>query len=174
MKRILVAYYSLGGNTARVARDLAERLDADLLELRDAANRRGFIGHLRAAVDALLARPAVLEPGTWPAGPHELTLVGTPVWAGRITPAARAFLELIRDQPGDIAFYTTSGGTDAANLVPAVEKLIDRRAAAFGGMTHRDLQDAALYQHHLDALVTAVKLRPLHRGDEPGVKHAHA
>lgn len=174
MKRILIAYYSLGGHTARVARDLAVRLDADVLELREVANRHGFLGHVRAALDAFFARHAILEAGPWPAGPYELTLVGTPVWAGRITPAARTFLELVRDQPGEIAFFTTSGGTDAAQLVPAVEKIIDRRAAAFGGMTHRDLRDAAIYQHHLDALVTAVKLRPLHRGDEPGVKHAHA
>lgn len=174
MKRILIAYYSLGGNTARVAKDLAARLGAEVLELREATNRRGFFGQLRAVFDSVRERPAVLDDPGKLAGEHDLTIVGTPIWAGRITPAARACLESIRDRGGDIAFFLTSGGTEAERVVPAVERIIGRKVAAFGGMTRRDLQDAALYQHKLDALVTAVKLRPLQRVDPRGVLHLHA
>jgi hypothetical protein len=174
MKRILIAYYSLSGNTARVAKDLAVRLGADVLELRETTSRRGFLGHLRAIVDSVCERPAVLEdPGKLTAD-YDLTIVGTPIWAGRITPAARACLESIRNRGGDIAFFLTSGGTEAERVVPAIERLIGRRTVAFGGLLHRDLQDAALYGHKLDALVTAVKLRPPHRRDEAGITHAHA
>jgi hypothetical protein len=174
MNRILIAYYSLDGNTERVARDLAARLGADVLELREATNRHGFFGHLRATFDSVCERPALLsDPGKFGAE-YDLTIVGTPIWAGRITPAARTYLKSIRDRSGDIAFFQTSGGTEVERVLPAIEKLIGRRAAAFGGLTHHELQDAALYQHKLDALVTAVKLRPLLRGNEAGVTHAHA
>jgi flavodoxin len=54
-KRTLIVYYSLSGNTERVARDLAAHLDADLRRLRERTNRHGFLGHLRAAFDSLSA-----------------------------------------------------------------------------------------------------------------------
>src|SRR3954471_6557006 len=104
MKRIRIAYYSLGGNTARVAKDLAARLGAELLELREATPRRGFFRQLRAVFDTVCARPAILVgPGNLADG-YDLTLVGTPIWVGRIPPAARTCLESIRHQDGDIAF----------------------------------------------------------------------
>ena len=174
MKRIRIAYYSLGGHTARVAKDLAARLGAELFELREATHRHGVFGHLRAVFDTVCDRPAILENSGKLAGDYDLTIVGTPIWAGRITPAARTCLQSLRDQDGDIAFFQTSGGTEPEHVVPSVEKLIGRRLVAFGGMTHHELEDAALYQRKLDALVTGVKLWPPHHGIEPAVSHAHA
>jgi hypothetical protein len=174
MNRILIVYYSLSGNTAMVARDLAARLGADMLELHEATNRHGLVGHLRATFDSVCERPAVLADHGRFAGEYDLTIVGTPIWAGRITPAARTYLQSIRDGGGDIAFFQTSAGTEVERVVPAIERLIGRRTLAFGGFTHHELQDAALYQRKLDALVTAVKLRPLHPVRESGVAHARA
>ena len=46
--RILVAYYSLSGNTERVALDLAARLGADCEKITELENRHGWRGYLRA------------------------------------------------------------------------------------------------------------------------------
>lgn len=173
-KRILVVYYSLSGNTERVARDLAARLDADLEVLRERTSRRGFLGHVRAAVDSLRKKPAqLLGPGKDPAD-YSLVIVGTPVWAGRMTPAARSYLDAIRGRAANIACFTTSGGTEPEKLVPDIETLIGRKIVTCGGFCQRDLRDAARYEHKLEALVTAVKLRPMRRAADTGVAHAHA
>ena len=173
-KRILVVYYSLSGNTERVARDLATRLGADLERIRERTNRRGVLGHVRAAFDSVRGAPAQLLGLEKNPADYALTIVGTPVWAGRITPAARTFLESIRDVAPSIAFFTTSGGTAAEKLIPSVERLMHRRVAAWQGFRYHDLRDAAQYGHRLDELVTAVKLRPAGPAIETGVTHAHA
>ncbi len=48
MKKILVAYYSKTGNTKRAAEDIAKSLGADLEEIKDKRNRKGFGRGLRA------------------------------------------------------------------------------------------------------------------------------
>lgn len=173
-KPILIAYYSLSGNTERVARDLATRLDADLEEIHERKSRRGFFGLLGAAFDSLRQKPAqLLDPMKDPRG-YSLVVVGTPVWAGRITPAARTYLEWIRERAAGIACFTTSAGPGPETIASAIETLIAQKVVACTSFTQRDLRDAAAYGHKLDACVMAVKLRPMRRVDETGVTHAHA
>ena len=92
-KRILVVYYSLSGNTQRVARDLATHLGADLQRIRERTQRRGFLGYVRAAFDSLRERRVALMDVARDAAEYDLTIVGTPIWTGRITPAVRTYLE---------------------------------------------------------------------------------
>jgi hypothetical protein len=88
-KSMLVVYYSLTGNTERVAEDLAARLGADLERVDDRKNRSGFFGHLSAALDSVRERPAqITYIGKYPSD-YALTLIGTPTWVGRMTPAVR-------------------------------------------------------------------------------------
>lgn len=173
-KRILVVYYSLSGNTERVARDLARILDADLEQIREHTWRRGFLGHVRAVIDTLRERPARVFGPVKDPGAYSLVIVGTPVWAGRITPAARTYLESIRDRAAGIACFTTSGGPAPGKLAPGIEALIGRKIAACGGFSQRDLRDLAIYEHKRDAFVAAIKLRPMRRATDTGVAHAHA
>jgi flavodoxin len=158
-KRILVVYYSLSGNTERVAKELAARLDADLEQIREQANRRGFIGYLRAAYDSLRANPVQLIGPHTKAGEYALTIVGTPIWAGKITPAARACLKSIRDEVNDVAFFTTSGSTPAEGVVPTMERLVGRKALAFVGLTDRELRDAATRERKVQAFTGLLRTR---------------
>src|SRR5678815_3564131 len=129
-KRILVVYYSLSGNTERVATDLAAHLGADLQRILERTDRRGFFGHLRAAFDTLRERPASLLDIGRDAAEYDLTIVGTPVWTGRITPAVRTYLESIRGRPRNIAFFTTSGNTGIDKVLPSMQRLVDQQSIA--------------------------------------------
>jgi menaquinone-dependent protoporphyrinogen IX oxidase len=159
MKRILVAYYSLGGNTGRIAKDLAARLGADILQIRELAERRGLLGYLGAALDSLRERSALLARLGKSAGDYDLVLVGTPVWAGRITPAARTYLKTLRGQARHVAFFSTSGGTDVARLVPAMQQLVGQEALASVGFTQAELRDAEVCARKLDSFVAALRTR---------------
>ena len=157
MKRILVTYYSLTGNTAKVAVDLAARLRADVMPLRELAQRRGMLGYLRAAIDSLRERPAAIEPPAKSAGDYDLIIVGTPIWAGRITPAVRAYLQTVRGATARVAFFITSGGTDVATVRPALEKLAGAPALAAAGFTERELRDPRRYELKLKEFVASVR-----------------
>ena len=176
MQRILIAYYSLGGHTERVATDLAARLGADLLQLRELTERRGLRGYLGAALDSLRERAAMLGYLGKSAGDYDLTIVGTPIWVGKITPAARTYLKTIRGEVGRIAFFTTSGATDVSRVIPTMQRLAGRDALAFAGFTEPELRDAARYGRKLNAFVTALRAAaaPVAVPQQHVLTHAHA
>jgi flavodoxin len=173
-KRILVVYYSLGGNTARVGNDLAMRLGADTERLQESTPRRGVWGYVRAVFDSLREKIVMLEAFGKCADDYSLVIVGTPVWAGKLTPAVRTYLKIIRGRCRRVAFFTTSGATDPAEIVPAMEKLVGLPARAFTGFTDRELRDAAIYERKLGAFVESLKGLPAAAPGSAGLEHAHA
>jgi flavodoxin len=164
-ERILVVYYSLSGNTEQVAEDLARRLGAEREKIGDRRNRKGFLGYLRAALDSIRERPAELTGTVRDPKDYALTLIGTPIWAGKITPAVRTYLRQNRGRFNDVAFFTTSGSTPAEQVIPDMERLAERQAVAFAGFSYIDLKSESLYEKRIAAFLGRL-------GQEP--KHAHA
>jgi len=173
-KRILVVYYSSTGNTRRVAQDIAARLGADIERINDEKNRRGLFGLIGAALDSARERPAQITPTSKCPSDYALIVVGTPVWAGKMTPAARAYLRMIRGSLSDIAFFTTSGATDAEKIVPAMEALAGRQAVAFSGFNDRELKTAALYDQKLSLFVNALQGKRCSTISDYRDAHSHA
>ena len=159
-EHILVVYYSRTGNTERVAKDLVARLHADVERIDDKADRDGFAGYLSALYDSLRKVAAdIAKPQKDPAN-YTLTVVGTPVWAWNMTPAARAYLEATKGRPRAIAFFVTSGDTDAGKIVPGMEIVAGQKAIAFTGFNATELKDPAVYEKKLATFVSALQSRP--------------
>ena len=95
MSDILCIYYSRTGNTKKAMEEIAEALDAELVELNDGVDRSGLRGALRSGRDAVRKECAPLQAfQTEKAlGEYQLVIVGTPVWAGRCSSVIRAFLK---------------------------------------------------------------------------------
>jgi hypothetical protein len=175
--RTLVVYYSRTGNTERVAKDVTARLGADLERIVDKASRLGFTGYLRAVYDSARKVAAdIAAPQRNPAD-YELTIVGTPVWDWNMTPAARAFLQRTKGTPCELAFFLTSGNTDAGRIVPGMEVVAGREAIAFTGFNSDELKNPAAYEKKLAAFIAAVGTRrpgcanPPHLLFGPNVNH---
>ena len=89
--KTLVAYYSRSGNTRFVAQKIAEGLNADLCEIVDKKNRNGKWGFLTGGYSAFREKQTEIEVKK-SVDAYDLVIVGSPVWAGKITPAIRTFL----------------------------------------------------------------------------------
>ncbi|MEP7242075.1 MAG: NAD(P)H-dependent oxidoreductase [Gammaproteobacteria bacterium] len=164
--KVLVVYYSMSGNTARVARDIARLMGADVESIRDEGHGTGFVGYLKCAFDAMRGKAASIGSLSTDPQDYALTIIGTPVWFGRMTPGVRAFLNRCRSRLGDVAYFTTSGSTEVMKLVPQLQRVSGRIALAAVGFDARDLADAALYDTKLAVFVAAInRSRPLPRVD---------
>lgn len=155
-KPVLVAYYSSTGNTARVAHDLAERLGADIESIQDRRHRAGLLGRFTAAVDAWREAPGRIEPLRHNPADYAITIVGTPVWTAKMTPAVRAYLRETRGRIQSAAFFVTSGDTDIGKLLSSLESAAGRTSVASAGFNAKELRDAAIYERKLSALVDQV------------------
>lgn len=156
-KPVLVVYYSLTGNTARVAEDIAARLNAEVETISDQRKRSGLWGHLRAVTDTIREAPAQIANFRKDPTQYVLIVVGTPVWAAKMTPAIRAYLRITRGALGEVAFFTTSGNTDAAKIVPFMEALAGQKAIAFTGFNASDLKNATVYENKITAFVDILR-----------------
>lgn len=135
MAKTLVAYYSWSGNTAKVARAIAAALPADVEEIREVKPRTGLFAFVRSAIEARRRKTAPIVAAETDAGEYDLVILGTPVWAGEMAPALRAYIEREKHHFKDVAFFCTLGGANgeralagmraAAGRAPIAELLID-------------------------------------------------
>lgn len=157
---VLVVYYSLSGNTARVARDLARRTHADIESLRDPDHGTGAWEYIKAILDSLRGRSARLGPLAHSPRNYRLVLIGTPIWAGHMTPAIRAYFARHGGDMRNVAFFATSGSTDITRLVPQMERAAGHRAVAAVGFAAPELADPTAYEVKLNAFLRELQIAP--------------
>ena len=110
MSNTLVVYYSLTGNTRQVAEGIAAALDADLDVIEDTFNRDTALGRPRSAFEGLLGLRSSITPPKRDPSEYDLVVVGTPIWAARLSSPVRAYLSQQRASLKRVAFYCTQGG----------------------------------------------------------------
>ena len=95
MRDILCMYYSRTGATRQAMTEIAQALDAELVELTDGVDRQGARGYLRSGMDAMRRATLPLAPYETerPLSEYRLVILGTPVWAGRCASPVRALLK---------------------------------------------------------------------------------
>ena len=87
---------------------VADALDAEIVELHDTGSQRGF---LRCGLDAMrrTTRPVQSFQTERPLEDYRLVVVGSPVWAGRCSPVVRSFLKEFGKSLHRVAYLVTRG-----------------------------------------------------------------
>ncbi len=110
MSNTLVVYYSLTGHTRQIAETIAAMHEADLEAIEDTFNRDTVLGRPRSAIEGLLGLRSSITPPKHDPGEYDLVVVGTPVWAARLSSPVRAYLSQQRASLERVAFFCTQGG----------------------------------------------------------------
>ena len=87
-----VIYFSRTDTCKRIAERIADRLSLETAEIKDNHNWNGFIGYWTAGFFASTNREVEISINGNVSNTDEFILV-TPVWAGSIAPAVKAFLK---------------------------------------------------------------------------------
>ena len=107
--KILIAYYSRTNTTKKAAEALAGFFGADIEEIIDKKDRRGAMGYMLAGRDAMLKKITNIQECRHNPSDYDLVIIGTPVWAGKITPAIRAYINKQANNFKQTAFFVTQG-----------------------------------------------------------------
>lgn len=91
--KALVAYYSRGGTTKKVAEKISALLEADIEEIHDLKKRSGIIGWLKSARDASSRKLTTLEAVKNDASTYDIIVIG-PTHMGRHPVSASQNLHL--------------------------------------------------------------------------------
>jgi len=127
----LIVCYSRTGYTRKLAKIISEKLNCDYEEILDLKNRSGMIGFIRGGYDALKKKETDISRLDKKISDYEMIIIGTPVWAGTITPAIRTLLLKSKDKIKNAAFFCTNGGGDCDKTFQELKNLSEEPIATF-------------------------------------------
>jgi len=121
--KTLIVYYSRTGNIRTVTQKTASITKADIEEIVDKKKRTGLIGYLRSGFDAYRQKETKIAETTKNPQDYDLIIIGTSVWAGRITPATRTHIQKSNLSGKKVAFCLTMGGDKPEGPIAAMKAL---------------------------------------------------
>jgi flavodoxin len=107
--KTIVVYYSLTGATEFAAKKIQGQLNADLCEVLDKKHKQGKLIYLKGGAASIREKLTEIEV-TKSIEDYDVVVVGSPIWAGKITPAIRTFLSQNDLSNKKTAFFVTIGG----------------------------------------------------------------
>lgn len=127
MKKAVV-FYSLSGNTQAAAKEIAEGIGADLIELKlvkpfpTEKSKRLALGGMQAMFGM---KPAIQELSK-NIKEYDVLILGTPIWAGTIAAPVHSFLNKYQVLDKIVAVFTFSGGGDNKRCIAKLSKRLPR------------------------------------------------
>lgn len=123
----IVMYYSRTGKTAATAKALADKLSSEIIEIKDIKGRKGFIGYIKAALDARGMKTTSIEPDTINTADYDTICIGTPVWAGKPAPAINTIIKNADIRGKDIILFVTLGGNRYEDTLNSMSKEVEEK-----------------------------------------------
>ena len=150
MKKILVAYFSASGTTARAARILADAVGADIYEIKPAvAYTKADLNWLnkksRSSIEMNdpASRPALQDKNA-DVAKYDTILVGFPIWWYSAPMIIHTFLESYDFAGKTIALFATSGGSGFGKTAQTIAKCCPGAAIKGEILLNGGLDPAAL------------------------------
>lgn len=138
-KKILVAYFSASGTTARAAKTLAEAATADLFEIKPKeiytkADLNWMDKQSRSSIEMRdkSFRPAIAETCS-NMDDYDIILLGFPIWWYVAPTIINTFLETYDFSKKKIVLFATSGGSGFGNTVDELRKSVSDTAIIKAG-----------------------------------------
>ncbi len=130
MSDIAIIFFSRDGSTRAASEILADRVKAELIELKEEKPVRGFI---RSGYRARKKKSARLADRPWlRCADKGIWILGTPIWAASGTPAMNAFLDNADFTDRKVYLFTLQADPKLRDSIPVLKHLTQRVRSAGG------------------------------------------
>jgi len=126
---VLIVYYSLTGNSKKVAETLVKILACNLVEIKDTSSRKGIIGFLKSGYEALTKKVVPIDEINIDFSSFDHVIVVCPIWAGNLPSPVRSFLKKYLSSIRKISFVFTHASGKNVNISKVFEKDFDKKAS---------------------------------------------
>lgn len=148
MKTLLV-YYSRTGITQMIADTISESVKCDIEEIVDTEKRSGVIGYIKSGYHAARGHTNPIEESKYDLSNYELLIIGTPVWAGKMSVPVREYLKRNMDKIPLLACFCTCGGSGIEKTIEDIEKYTKIKPIASFGVNSSDIKSGS-YKSTID------------------------
>lgn len=130
MPKQLVAYYSWTGNTAKVAKLLAETLSADIEEILEVKPRSGLLSFMATVVDSVPKRSPPILQATINVADYDVVILGCPIWASNMATPMRTYIMQENPRIKHVALFCTLGGSGGKLALARMAALSEQTSLA--------------------------------------------
>ena len=127
MKKILIIYFSLTGNTKLVSGTLAKTLNAKLTEIKEVPSRNLISAYISIVKDKLNKQEITISPEKIDLTLFTHIIIGTPVWTRRAVPAIRIFLGKTDFSNKKVILFTTQRLTKQ-NAIIEMKQIVEKNS----------------------------------------------
>jgi hypothetical protein len=156
MAKILVTCYSRGGTTLRVAEEIARALGAELDTIEEGSSRKGQLGFMRSALEALAKGLPSIRTNKSPSD-YDLVVLGTPVWVGNMSSPMRSYLFLHHQQLRRVALFATMRGQGAEDTLRDMKLLCRASDASTCSFIEHEVKTGR-HRPNLERFVASLKV----------------
>jgi flavodoxin len=126
--KTIVVYYTWQGHTGKVAKALATRIGADLVQIEPERETGMFM----KAMNAVLGRSAPIRPCKTDLSGVDLLVIASPVWAGKVPPYVNRYISLLSNTSGKpFSLLAEMGGRGADSAIAHMRKRLEAKGMQF-------------------------------------------
>jgi flavodoxin len=138
--KTLIVFFSLTGNTRKIAQAISDELDGTLEEIQDTRNRNGIAGYLLSIMEALFKKRSKIQEVKHDPSAYDLVIIGTPVWAFNISSPVRTYLEQKKKSINAAAFFVTCTASGGKKVLQDMTNLYGKKASALLEIKEEDIK----------------------------------
>jgi flavodoxin len=151
-----IIYNSYSGNTRGVAEKVHAALGGELIEVVSKEYSSKITAYTIGCYRAMKGMSESIEPKTIDVASGDLIVIGTPVWAGRATPAINAAVTALEGCRGKKAvIFATCGGKERDSL-PLLKKALEAKGVTVTGEFVFD-KAGVKDPERINAMISAIK-----------------
>ncbi|HRW58643.1 MAG TPA: hypothetical protein P5048_03360 [Chlamydiales bacterium] len=146
--KILIVYYSRTGHVEKVANAMEKALttrgnEVRLIQVKDLQKRQGAIGFIKGGFHAFKEKQTKIECPQIDIQSYDLVFLGTPIWAGKITPAILTFFQKYHRFISNSYWFFNSSGKDISQAIKQVEWISDKKMPSYCHVLDKELKDTS-------------------------------
>ncbi|MFA4850466.1 MAG: ArsR family transcriptional regulator [Methanoregula sp.] len=151
-----IIYNSYSGVTRRIAEQIQKACDGDLVEVKSKEYSSKLTAYTIGCYRAMKGMCDRIEPEIIEVSLYDRIVIGTPVWAGRATPAINAAVEALAGCNGKKAIiYATCDGKEG-ETIPFLRKALEAKGVTVTGEFVFD-KTGAKDPERISAMIAKVK-----------------
>jgi flavodoxin len=128
-----IIYHSYSGNTRGVAEKVHAALGGELIEVVLKEYSSKITAYTIGCYRAMKGMCDPIEPETIDVAADDIIVIGTPVWAGKATPAINAAVTALEGCKGKKAVVFATCGKDGGETLPLMKKALGERGVTVAG-----------------------------------------
>lgn len=139
-----ILYHSHSGTTRRIAKKVKVACGGDLIEVMPQKNYNALTVYVLGGYRAMKGRQDPIEQKKIDVAGYDMIVLGTPVWAGRPTPATNAAIAALKGCEGKKAIIFATCGGKPGETMDIVKKALEAKGVKVIGtyiFTKKDLSD---------------------------------